>query len=214
MVIDIDDLYAHIFGYLEHSSILSMKKGTFSSVPTRKFYNNLRDPSLTQLDGGVQSCIGTEVVTILHEDLARKYVWFVGGEQLDIVESFRTSRDWSDINEVLHGVENRRYLITTVDTLTPDARIIRDILRHSLMYKAGDTKKITTQLLMVTYCILAERDFNISDLILSMMRYTFRLKSPDRQRLNTLLLDGVIQSVLTEKYPGIDWTQYPPDSCP
>ncbi|KAK8947460.1 hypothetical protein KSP39_PZI007292 [Platanthera zijinensis] len=102
--------------------------------------------------------------------------------------TLRTSSSWSSSGLAKTGERSTRFsmvwrtadLITIVDMLTPEARIIQDVLHHSLMFKAWDTKKITAQLSMVTFCIMAGRDFNVSDLILSMMRYTFRLKFPDR----------------------------------
>ncbi|KAK8967558.1 hypothetical protein KSP40_PGU006779 [Platanthera guangdongensis] len=61
------------------------------------------------------------------------------------------------------------------------------------MFKAGDTRKVTTQLLMLTYYILAQKSFSVSDIILSMMRYTFLLKSPDRQRYQSHVEHGGVE---------------------
>ncbi|KAK8967179.1 hypothetical protein KSP40_PGU000978 [Platanthera guangdongensis] len=63
------------------------------------------------------------------------------GEQLDIIEFLRSSRDWRDINEVLHGVEKGIDRFTTMDTLTQDAHIIQDILHHLLMIKSRQIVK-------------------------------------------------------------------------
>lgn len=117
-----------------------------------------------------------EVVQITYEDLRTEFGLVESDNRLDVVEKYRAERDWTQVNLVLHGRDSRDQ-ITDISSLKEDAYIIQDILRHTVMLKSGDTKKITTQLSMVMYHILLE-EFDVADLLLSMIQYTYMMKNP------------------------------------
>ncbi|KAK8947086.1 hypothetical protein KSP39_PZI007436 [Platanthera zijinensis] len=128
---------------------------SFSSDLIREFYNQLMDPNHTNLNGGVRSLIHGKVVEITHHDLREEFDLIAHENMLDVVEKYRKDRDWTLLNMVLHG-NSMKTLNHSTDTLTPDARLVQEILRNTVLLKSGDTRTITAQLSYVTYMIWSE----------------------------------------------------------
>ncbi|KAK8965402.1 hypothetical protein KSP40_PGU012969 [Platanthera guangdongensis] len=70
-------------------------------------------------------------MTITHADLDSKYVWTPNCPILDIVESFRTTMKWREMNEVTQGVEGHSDLFTLVNTM-PLGGVIQSFLTEYL----------------------------------------------------------------------------------
>ncbi|KAK8961963.1 hypothetical protein KSP40_PGU003483 [Platanthera guangdongensis] len=62
--------------------------------------------------------------------------------------------------------------------------------------------------------ILEREPFDVADFVLSIVRYSFRLKSPNWKKLNNLPLGAVIQRILYKKYTWIDPKLYVNDCIP
>ncbi|KAK8962123.1 hypothetical protein KSP40_PGU000580 [Platanthera guangdongensis] len=80
-------MHAHVHTLLSDSGLISVMVATsFSSVLVREFYNNLKDPFRSQIDGGARSLLNGQVVEILPVDLWRVFVLAQCLTRLDVVE--------------------------------------------------------------------------------------------------------------------------------
>ncbi|PKU82252.1 hypothetical protein MA16_Dca022567 [Dendrobium catenatum] len=102
-------------------------------------------------------------------------------------------------NHFLHN-SNAEFHMGETSTLLKDARIVQHVLHTLIIPKAGDHVHITPLLSLTTFFILANREFNATDLIFHYIDHLTTILDPGHRRKANLALGHFISYVLESKY--------------
>ncbi|KAI0502597.1 hypothetical protein KFK09_017551 [Dendrobium nobile] len=132
------------------------------------------------------------------------------GDKLHLISS-DPDFDWSTANHFLRQT-NAPFHVGETSSLVKDARIIQHVLRTSIIPKAGDRIHITPLLSLTTFYIMAQREFNSTDLLFRYIDHLTTIRDPGHKRKLNLALGHIKVYVLETKYN----LQYParPDLHP
>ncbi|PKU59738.1 hypothetical protein MA16_Dca021072 [Dendrobium catenatum] len=132
----------------------------FSSELHLEFYVNLR---INSTFTALTSYVNRRPVEITYQDCAELLQLSTIGDKLHIIV-LDPDFDWSTANHFLCQT-NTPFHVGETSSLVKDARIIQHVLRTSIIPKAGDRIHITPLLSLTTFFIMAQREFNATDLI-------------------------------------------------
>ncbi|KAL0918971.1 hypothetical protein M5K25_011025 [Dendrobium thyrsiflorum] len=121
---------------------------------------------------------------------------------------------YQDFEEILHlsttgdKLQANHFLQNTAapfhvgvtSSLGKDARTIQHVLRSSVIPKAGDRIHITPLLSLTTFYIMANREFNASDLIICYIEHLTTIRDAGHRRKPNLALGHIISYALETKH--------------
>ncbi|PKU72016.1 hypothetical protein MA16_Dca007380 [Dendrobium catenatum] len=95
---------------------------------------------------------------------------------------------------------NVSFHMDEISTILKDARTIQHILRTSVISKASNHVHITPHLSLTTFYILANREFNATDLIFYYINHLTTIRDLGYRRKPNLALGYIISYILESKY--------------
>ncbi|PKU75898.1 hypothetical protein MA16_Dca005945 [Dendrobium catenatum] len=167
----------------------------FSSELLLKFYANLR---INSTFTALTSYVNRRLVEITYQDCAELLQLSTTGDKLNIIVS-DPDFDWSMANHFICQT-NTPFHVGETSSLVKDSRIIQHVLRTSIIPKAGDRVHITPLLSLTTFFIMAQREFNATDLIFRYIDHLKTIRDPGHRRKPNLTLGHLIAYILKTKY--------------
>ncbi|PKU70659.1 hypothetical protein MA16_Dca026213 [Dendrobium catenatum] len=167
----------------------------FSSELLLEFFANLR---INSTFTALTSYVNRRPVEITYQDCAELLQLSTTGDKLHIIIS-DPDFDWSTANHFLRQT-NTPFHVGETSSLVKDARTIQHVLRTSIIPKAGDQIHITPLLSLTTFFIMAQREFNATDLIFRYIDHLTTIHDPGHRRKPNLALGHLNAYILETKY--------------
>ncbi|KAL0927626.1 hypothetical protein M5K25_001817 [Dendrobium thyrsiflorum] len=191
---DIDFQILPLFSSTQLSFILTLSH-SYHKEMFLQFLSNLRvTPECTRLTSFVMQ----QKVIIDKEDLGTFLHLRTEGDRLHTLIQ-EADISWSLVNDTLRGNKDKVHQ-PRVYTLLQNARIIKHVLRSSIIPKAGDRVNITPLLSLVTHLIMTNTPFDEAQLILDYIHRLSDIRHTQTKRKKNIALGHLVCYILEKKY--------------